>query len=51
MRGQLLETATVLSCDEHGLVFPPGALETALAHVVGAPQKLGGFWSRLFGKS
>lgn len=50
MMGELLETAQVLRCAEHGILFPPGALEVALAHVVGAPKKLGGFWSRLLGR-
>ena len=43
-------TAGVARCPEHGIWFPRGALEAALAHLVGAPRKLGGFWSRLFGK-
>ena len=50
MTDEALETAAVKRCAEHGLWFPAGALEAALAHVVGAPKKLGGFWSRLFGR-
>jgi hypothetical protein len=50
MTDEVLETAGVARCAEHGVWFPAGALEAALAHVVGAPQKLGGFWSRLFGR-
>lgn len=49
MTAEVFETARVARCAEHGLWFASGALETALAHVVGAPRKLGGFWSRLFG--
>jgi hypothetical protein len=49
MIAETFATATVARCAEHGFWFPSGALETALAHLVGAPRKLGGFWSRLFG--
>lgn len=51
MTDEVFETSAVARCAEHGIWFPAGALEAALAHVVGAPKKLGGFWSRLFGKS
>jgi len=50
MTSELLETVEVQRCAAHGVWFPAGALEAALAHVVGAPRKLGGFWSRLFGR-
>lgn len=49
MTAEVFASAEVLRCAEHGVWFPAGALETALAHLVGAPRKLGGFWSRLFG--
>ena len=51
LTAQELATARVLRCAVHGVWFPPGSLEAALAALAGAPPKLGGFWSRLFGKS
>ena len=50
MTNEVLETAVVQRCAVHGIWFPAGALQAALAHVVGAPGKLGGFWARLFGR-